>query len=64
MARRPDELPDPVVVLIEDEFSTLPEEERLRLTQEWLDSLKTDQPLKLPVTGAQMVAEARAEMGW
>lgn len=64
MVSRPDELHDQIVVEIEDEFSRLPEEERVRLTNEWLDSLRTDDPIELAVTGAQMVAEARAEMGW
>jgi hypothetical protein len=64
MASRPDELHDPIVVEIEDEFTRLPEAERIRLTQEWLDSLRTDDPIELAVTGAQMVAEAREEMGW
>ena len=64
MARRPDELHDPVVVEIEDEFTRLPAEERLRLTEEWIDSLLQREPVSLTVTGAEMVAEARAEFDW
>ena len=64
MASRPEELHDPLVVEIEDDFSRLPEDERVRVTNEWLASLRTDDPLELSVTGAQMVAEARAEMDW
>lgn len=64
MAKSVDELHEPVVVEIDDEFSRLPPEEQVRRTQEWLDSLRTDEPLELPVSGAQILAEARAEMGW
>lgn len=64
MASRSGELHDPTVVEIEDDFTRLPEDERVRLTKEWLDSLRTDDPLELSVTGAQMVAEGRAEMDW
>jgi len=64
MASRPEELHEPLVVEIEDDFSRLPEDERVRLTNEWLESLRTDEPLELSVTGDQMVAEARAEMEW
>lgn len=61
MARRADELDEPIVVPIEDEFSKLSEEERIRLTQEWLGSLRTDEPLDLGVTAAECLAEVRAE---
>jgi hypothetical protein len=64
MASRPEELHEPLVVEIEDDFSRLPEDERVRLTNEWLESLLTDEPIELSVTGDQMVAEARAEMEW
>jgi hypothetical protein len=64
MASRPEGLHEPLVVEIEDDFSRLPEDERVRLTHDWLASLRTDDPLELSVTGAQMVAEARAEMDW
>jgi hypothetical protein len=64
MASRPDELNEPIVVEIEDEFTRLPGEERVRLTNEWLDSLRGSDPIERAVSGAQMVAEARAEMGW
>jgi hypothetical protein len=64
MAKRPDELRDPVVVEIEDEFSRLPAAERVRLTDEWIDSIRTADPVELPVSGAEMVAEARDEASW
>jgi hypothetical protein len=64
MARRADELHDPLVVEIDDEFSRLPLEERRRLTDEWAESLRTDAPLELSVSGAEMVAEARDEATW
>ena len=55
---------DPVVVEIEDDFSRLPPEERVRLTDEWLASLAEREPIEITVTGAELLAEARAEMGW
>ena len=64
VAKRADELQDPVVVEIEDEFSRLPPDERARLTDEWLDSLRTNEPTELSVSGAEMVTEARSEAGW
>ena len=65
MARRPDDLDDgATVVLIEDEFSVLPEDERARLTDEWLASLRAVEPKHLSVTGAELLEEARREAGW
>lgn len=61
---RADELHDPVVVEIDDDFSRSSERERARLTAEWLASLRTDTPIELGVSGAAMVAEARDESGW
>lgn len=55
---------DPVVVEIEDDFSQLPAEERVRLTDEWLASLAEREPIDMAVTGAELLAEARSEMGW
>lgn len=52
------------VVVIEDEFSRLPAEERAQLTEEWLASLRIGKPKKLGVTGAELLAEARSEIGW
>ena len=52
------------VVVIEDDFSRLPAEERARLTDEWLASLRVGAPKRLRVTGAELLDEARAEMGW
>jgi hypothetical protein len=54
-----------LVVPIEDEFPALAEEQSVGLTDEWVRSLRRDdEPLELDVTAAELVAEARAEMGW
>ncbi|MDY7104503.1 MAG: hypothetical protein S0880_25225 [Actinomycetota bacterium] len=63
MARQPEDLDDGVV-LIEDDFSTLPEGERARLTDEWLRSLREGVPKRLGVSGAELLEEARRESGW
>jgi hypothetical protein len=52
---------EPLVVEIDDEFTRLSESERVRLTDEWLRSLHSDDPLDLPVSGAALLAEAREE---
>jgi len=52
------------VVEIEDDFTRLPVEERERLTEDCLHSLAARTPIELAATGAELVAEARAEMGW
>jgi hypothetical protein len=64
MASRPDELSEPVVVEIEDDFTRLSEGERFALLGEWLDSIAEREPIELPVSGTELLAEARAEMGW
>ena len=64
MASTSDEHDDPIVIEIEDEFTRLPKEEQIRLTQEWLGSLRTDKPVELGVSGAELLREARGEMGW
>jgi hypothetical protein len=64
VAKRAHELHDPVVVEIDDEFSRLPEAERAVETRRWVESLESPEPVKLTVTGAEMVAEARDEAGW
>ena len=47
---------DPAVVeVIETEFTRLPPEERSRLTREWLDSLKGDEPLHLDAPVCELV---------
>ena len=61
MALRMDELPDPVFVEIDDDFSRLPGDEQARRTQEWLDSLRHDHPIELSVPAADLLAEFRAE---
>jgi hypothetical protein len=50
--------------VVEDEFSRLPPEERAGLTDEWLASLREGVPKRLRVAGAELLDEARAEMGW
>jgi hypothetical protein len=54
MAKRANDLgADPVVVVIPEDFE---------LTfDEWLASLRRDEPLTLSVTGANLVAEARRD---
>jgi hypothetical protein len=64
VVKRPDELHDPVVVEIDDEFSRLSRAERVRVTKEWMAALRTDAPVELAVSGAEMVAEARDEASW
>jgi hypothetical protein len=49
---------------VEDDFTRLPENERVRLTSQWLASLSTEEPIDLPVSGAELLAEARDEAGW
>lgn len=61
MVKRADKLDNPIVVPIEDDFSKHSDDERIRLTQEWLTSLRTNEPLDLGVTAAELLAEARAE---
>jgi hypothetical protein len=65
MTDRPHEFPDPALLVIDDDFSRLPDEEQARLTDEWIASLRQDdEPLVLSVSPAQLVAEAREESGW
>lgn len=53
-----------MVVPIDDEFSRLSEDERVRRTTAWFAMLGTREPVVLPVSAAEAVAEVRAEMGW
>jgi hypothetical protein len=64
MVKRPEELRDPIVVPIDDEFSRLSEDEQIRRTAEWFRTLSEREPVELPVSAAEALAEARAEMGW
>jgi len=64
MAKRSDELRERLVVEIDDGYSALAPAERARLTDEWLDSLRTDRPVTLAVSGADMVEQARRDAGW
>jgi hypothetical protein len=52
---------NPIVVPIEDEFSSLAPAEQARLTAEWLHSLAQREPVTLPAPSAELVAEARLE---
>jgi hypothetical protein len=61
VAKRLDELHDPVVVEIEDDFSRLPRTEQIRRTQEWLDSLHQEEPVDMGVTAAELLSEVRTE---
>ena len=64
VAKRSDELGEPLVVEIDDDYSALDPAERARLTDEWLDALRTDRPTTLTVSGAEMVEQARRDAGW
>ena len=64
MARHAHELHEPAVVEIEDEFSRRSPDEQFVLTRLWVDALGSIEPVELPVTGAQMVGDARDEAGW
>lgn len=47
------------VVVIDDEFSRLPADERARLTDEWLASFRVGEPKRLRLTGAELLALAQ-----
>ena len=64
MVKRSDELRDPTVVPIDDEFNRLPEDEQIRRTTEWFRSLGEREPVEMPIATVQLLAESRAEMGW
>jgi hypothetical protein len=51
----------PEVVVTNPEYFLVPPEERLRRRQEWLDRLRQLEPIELPVSGAELVAEGRRE---
>jgi hypothetical protein len=63
MVNRPNERQDPIVVPIDDEFSFLDPEEQAQLTAEWLHTLAQHEPVTFPASSAELVAEARTEMG-
>jgi hypothetical protein len=63
MVKRPDELRDPIVVPIDDEFNRLSPEEQERQTADWFQSLADDEPVDLGVSAAELLAEVRAEAG-
>lgn len=56
MARRTDDLPlDPAVVVVNPDDEVTPE-----AFWAWLDQVQSSEPLHLPVTAAETLAEARA----
>jgi len=57
-------IPGTSIEVIDDEFSRLPAEEQARLTREWIDGLRSREPIDIGVSAAELVAEARREMGW
>lgn len=63
MAKRPDDR-EPAVLPIADEFSELSDEEQVEATAEWLATLAQREPVELPISSAELVAQARAESGW
>ena len=55
----------PQVEVINPEYFLVPPEERARRNQAWLDSLRTiGEPIALPVSGADLVADSRREEEW
>lgn len=64
MARRADELNEPVVVEIDDEFHRLSSGEQHRRTATWLAEIDSDEPFGLSEPAAALLAEVRAEAGW
>ena len=64
MARRVDELHEPVVVEIDDEFHRLSGGEQHRRTATWLGEVGGDEPFDLSEPAAVLLAEVRAEAGW
>ncbi len=52
---RAEDLPDPAVVIVNPDDEVTPEAFR-----EWLDQLQSGEPIRLGVTAAQTLAEARA----
>jgi hypothetical protein len=64
MARRVDELHEPVVVEIDDEFRRLSPGEQHRRTASWLAEVGSDEPFGLSEPAAALLAEVRAEAGW
>ena len=62
----PPELADlpPEVVVINPEYFLVPPEELARLDQEWLEWFNDVEPIPLPVSAADMLAEIRREEGW
>jgi hypothetical protein len=64
MARHPDEMREPVVVEIEDDFTRLPTDERVRRADAWLRSIDDDGPVDTEPSMVDLLAEARGEAGW
>jgi hypothetical protein len=59
-----EELREPIVIEIEDDFSRLPEAEQKRLTAEWPSAIDGDEAVDLGVSSVELLAEAREESGW
>lgn len=55
MVSRPEDVPDPAVVVVDTDDEVTPEAFR-----EWLDQLQRGEPLHLGDSAAQTLAEARA----
>jgi hypothetical protein len=52
-----------VVVLIDDDFTRAPTDRQERLSERWVATLHQGEPIELATSGAELVAEARAEAG-
>jgi hypothetical protein len=58
VARRADNLP-PSVVVIEDEYSTMTDDEYHGALDRWLDELDAAEPIELDVTAADTLRDIR-----
>ena len=64
MARPADALPDPVIVVIEDEFSALSDEEIAASTTAWLEEIAAGPTVDLgDLDVAELIREERADRG-
>jgi preprotein translocase subunit SecA len=64
MARPADALPDPVIVVIEDEFSALSDEELAEATAEWLAEISAGPTVDLgDIDVAALIREERVDRG-
>jgi hypothetical protein len=58
MARRAEDLP-PTVVVIEDEFSTMPDDEYRKALDHWLAELDNAEPIDVEVSAAEILRSIR-----